>query len=117
MAQTVSVGCKLPHGLHLDINGNRVTLLGSNSSLVIGGHGITENVDKEFFDNWLSLHKDSAAVKNGLIFAHDKTSNVKAEAQEKKKNRNGFEGLDPAKPAPNIEPTDETKKELAKAGA
>lgn len=106
MAQTVTVGCKLPHGLYLDIGDKRVTLLGSNSSLVIGGHGITENVDREFFDKWLSLHKDSAAVKGGFIFAHDKTNSVKSEAEEKKDNRNGFEGLDPDKPAPGIAPVD-----------
>ena len=101
---TVTVGCKLPHGLHLDINGKRVTLAGTNASSVIGGHGITENVDKEFFDKWMSLNKDSAAVKNGLIFSNEKTQNVKAEAKEKKGNKNGFEGLDPTKPGPGIEP-------------
>ena len=101
---TVTVGCKLPHGLHLDIGGKRVTLKGTNASNVIGGHGITENVDKAFFDKWMSQNKESAAVKNGLIFAHEAAQNTKAEAKEKKDNKNGFEGLDPAKPGPGIQP-------------
>jgi hypothetical protein len=107
--QTVTVGCKLPHGLHLDLNGKRVTLAGANSSSIVGGHGITENVDKEFFDRWMALHKVSAAVKNGLIFSHEKTGNVKAEAEEKKKNKTGFEGLDPKAPAPGIKPDENMK--------
>lgn len=106
MAQTLTVGCKLPHGLQIRVGDTVVTLLGSNSSLVIGGHGITENVDKQFFDAWMAANKDAAAVKNGLIFAHEKTGSVKAEASEKKDNKNGFEGLDPAKPAPGIAPAD-----------
>jgi hypothetical protein len=102
----VTVGCKLPHGLHLDVAGQRITLLGTNASNVIGGHGITENVDKELFEKWLSDNKDSAAVTGGFIFAHGKVENVKAEAKEKKANKNGFEGLDPAKPAPGIVPVE-----------
>ena len=105
MAQT-TVGCRLPHGLIITVGEVSVELKGTNSSLVIGGHGITEGVDKEFFDKWLSMNKDSAAVKAGLIFSHEKTNSVKAEAIEKKDNKNGFEGIDPAKPGPGIAPVD-----------
>jgi hypothetical protein len=99
----VTVGCKLPHGLQIRVGETAVVLAGTNSSLVIGGHGITEGVDKDFFDAWMLANKDSAAVQGGFIFAHAKTDNVKAEAEEKADNRNGFEGLDPDKPAPGIE--------------
>jgi hypothetical protein len=99
----VSVGCKLPHGLEIRVGEQTAILLGTNASLVIGGHGITEGVDADLFNAWMTANKDSAAVKNGLIFAHGKTESVKAEASEKKGNKNGFEGLDPAKPAPGIE--------------
>ncbi len=103
----ITVGCKLPHGLHLDVGAKRVTLNGSNSSLVIGGHGITENVDKDFFEQWLAQNKDSAAVKGGFIFANEKTNNVKAEASEKKDNKNGFEAINPKKPAKDIAPVED----------
>ncbi len=99
----IVVGCKLPHGLEIRVGDKSAVLLGSNASLVIGGHGITEGVDKDLFDAWVVANKDSAAVTGGFIFAHGKTESVKAEASEKKGNKNGFEGLDPAKPAPGIE--------------
>lgn len=98
----ITVGCKLPNGLHLDHGGKRVTLKGSNSALVIGGHGITEGVDKDLFDAWMAAHKDYQPVKAGLIFAHDKKANVEAEAKEKATNKSGFEGLNPDKPMPGI---------------
>lgn len=106
---TVTVGCKLPHGLHLDVADKRITLLGVNSSSVIGGHGITENVDKDLFDRWMALNKESAAVKNKLIFAHEKAGSTAAEAKEKVNNKSGFEGLDPKKPSPGIKPDDNMK--------
>ena len=107
---TVTVGCKLPHGLQITVGNTTVDLKGVNSSQLIGGHGITENVDKDFFEKWMSLNKDAAAVKNGLIFAHEKTSNTKAEASEKKDNKNGVEGINPEKPGPGIEPVKAGKK-------
>ena len=99
----VTVGCKLPNGLHLDHMGKRVTLNGFNTSDVIGGHGLTV-VDKEFFEGWMTAYKDYAPVKQGLIFAHDKEANTRSEALEKIDNKSGFEGIDPAKPGPGIEP-------------
>lgn len=105
MAGTVTVGCKLPNGLHLDHNGKRVTLNGTNSGNLIGGHGLTV-VDKDFFDAWLAGHKDYAPVKAGLIFAHANENNARAEAKEKEKNKSGLEGLDPEKPAPGIKKAD-----------
>lgn len=104
MAQ-VMVGCKLPNGLHLDYMGKRVTLNGSNSSEVIGGHGLTM-VDKEFFEGWLKERQDYAPVKAGLIFAHDKESNARAEAKEKASNKSGFEGIDPDKPGHGVKKDD-----------
>ena len=100
----VTVGCKLPNGIHLDHMGKRVTLNGSNSSSLIGGHGLTEGVDKEFWDAWLADHKDFDPVKQGLIFAHEKDANTKAEAKEKTNTKTGMEPLDADKPAPGIKP-------------
>lgn len=113
---TVTVGCKLPHGLIIEVGNVAVTLKGKNSSNVIGGYGLTEDVDRDFFEKWLAANKDSAAVKNNLIFAQERATNARAEAKEKAKVKNGFEGIDPNKPAPGVEPTEETKREMAKAG-
>lgn len=100
----ITVGCKLPSGIHMDLGGKRITLNGSNSALVVGGHGITQGVDKAHFDAWMALHRESPMVKNELIFSHDKVREVQAKAADNAEKRNGFEGLDPKKPAPGIEP-------------
>jgi hypothetical protein len=98
----IAVGCKLPNGLHLDHGGKRVTLKGANDSVVVGGHGITEEVDQDFFDAWMQAHQDFQPVKQSLIFAHAKRANVEAEAKEKANNKSGFERLNPDAPAPGI---------------
>lgn len=96
----VTVGCKLPAGLILEVGEKRVTVNGSNSSVVIGGHGITEGVDKDFFDSWLSAHSFLDFVKNGFLFAHEKANNVTAEAKDKASVETGFEPINPSdKPA------------------
>lgn len=112
----ITVGCKLPHGIHLDIRTageavQRVTLKGTNSLTagaiirpsMIGGYAITENVPKEFFEHWMEKHKEHPAVKNNLIFAHIQVASVKDMAEERNEISNGLDPINPAKPAPNIE--------------
>lgn len=103
---TVTVGCKLPHGIHMDLGDKRITLNGTNSSRVIGGHGITHNVDKDHFDQWCKLHAASPMVKDKFIFAHEKAENVEAKAEDNAEHKNGFEGLDPKSPSPGIKPAE-----------
>lgn len=107
MAETVTVGCKLPNGIVLEVDGAQpVVLNGANSSNVIGGYGLTENVDKAMFDKWLDLHKDQAYVKNELVFAQAKTNSAEAKAKENADVATGLEGLPQDKPAPGIEKAD-----------
>lgn len=107
--QTVTVGCKLPNGLHMDLRGTggelnrRVTLNGANKSEVIGGYGITHGVDKEFFEEWKRINADFPPLKKGLIFAHDKPASAAAQAKEQAELKSGFEGMNPDKPAPGVE--------------
>lgn len=105
---TVTVGCKLPHGLHLDIvkigePTARHTINGTNSSRIIGGYGITEGVPRAFWDRWLEQAKDLAMVKNGLVFAHKETASAIAKAKDGAGVLNSFEPIDPAKPPKGIE--------------
>ncbi len=105
----VTVGCKLPNGLQLNIYGKAaregdpppvtqsVVLAGANSSSIVNGHGITPGVSRELWDAWLAQNKDSDVVRNGLVFAHDRAENAMAEAKEKANNRSGMEGIDPKK--------------------
>lgn len=136
MPGTVSVGCKLPHGLHLQVFtpgkaasngvpeqpakpiGKRVTIKGANANfsdtiltIPAGSFGITENVDKDFMERWLKDNRDMEAVKNGQIFIHDKTVTVAAEGKAKREQVTGFEGLNPAKPPLGIKPVTKDDKD------
>ncbi len=96
MAGTVTVGCKLPNGLHLELGGQRfATLRGTNAAEIVGGHGITRDVDADLFAGWMEQNKDLPMVKNGFIFGSAKTSDVIAEAKEHVDEKTGLEELDP----------------------
>lgn len=106
MSEILTVGCKLPNGLVLEQDGYQVELKGSNSSLVFGGYGLTEGVDKDAFDKWLSVHKNQPYVKNDLVFAQAKTNSAQAKASENAKVKSGLEGLPQDKPMAGIEKAD-----------
>ena len=107
MADTVIVGCKLPHGLETQIGGKTVVLRGMNYSTIVGGYGLTYGVDKAGFEQWLLTYADLPYVKNELIFAQANEKSAIAQATEQKDEKTGFEGLNPEAPAPGIEPVKE----------
>jgi hypothetical protein len=124
MPGTVTVGCRLPAGLHLsvfvmqssvepvmgggtrDISraslAGRVTVRGSarrpgdtSFGEIVSGFGITRDVDADIWDLWLDQNKDSAVVQNGLIFAYAKSNDAVAAAKSNAMARTGLEGIDP----------------------
>lgn len=119
----VWVGCKLPHGLWLEIidvqpnpapglppnmnprpAGPRVRLNGANSvqhegQIVrvtprIHEYGRTA-VPREFWERWLKANKDMAFIKNGQVFAEDNSRDFAAHAKEALPEKTGLEGLNP----------------------
>lgn len=120
MGATVSVACKLPHGLHIQLRktttkrdgevsegfGPVVTLKGANDRDAVAGHGITHGVDKELFEAWLKQEAEQPFIKNKLVFAQERENSAVAQAKEQEKNITGFEGIDPAKPGEGIKPED-----------
>src|ERR1044071_7390126 len=99
-AKVVAVGCKLPHGLHLDLKRNdgsseRVTLKGANDARIVGGYGITENVSAEFMTKWLEKNKKQQAVANGSIFIHADVKSAESKAKERRGVVTGIEPIDP----------------------
>jgi len=126
MAETVTVACKLPHGLRLRLfkmidvvegapSGSRMVQVAQQigEQVVIRGYlepnvgellipsrmsswAFTDGVDKEFMTEWLKQNQGHDAVQAGLIFAADKRSNAEARAREFDKLRSGFEPIDPA---------------------
>ena len=96
---TCTVGCKHPHGLILELgegdSKKSVEIAGANSALVIGGYGLTENVDRAFMDAWLLEFKSNPLVKNGLVFIQEKTNNAQAQAKDQAKFKSGLEPIEP----------------------
>ena len=103
---TVIVGCKLPHGIHAELGGKVVTLVGANSSSIIGGFGITREVDKDFIDAWLKAEAKNPIVVNGLVFVAGSEREAEKAIAEREKEVSGFEGLDQKNPGKGLKPAD-----------
>lgn len=71
---------------------------------VIGKFGITQNVPKDLWEEWLAQNTDFPPVKNGLIYASYQTSSAEDYAREHAELKTGFDALSHEKPAPGIEP-------------
>jgi hypothetical protein len=63
------------------------------SAPVYGGYALTPHVPHEIWDRWLADNKDSAMVKNNLIFALPKFDSARDKAIEMKHVRTGLEPL------------------------
>ena len=137
MPGVVTIGCKLPSGIHLCIFAmepafepvlgggmretkravpvGRVTIRGtgraSDDPRVVGGYALTPNVDADVWAKWLADNKDADLVKKGLIFAHAKHDSAEAIAREHKNERSGLEPVDPT----NLPTEFKNKIETAKA--
>lgn len=136
MPGTVTVACKLPHGLILrifDMAETQEPVMGGGSRTVkvarerperavlngwshpqnrapahpiISGFALTHGIDKDLWDAWKAQNIENDIVKNHLVFAHEKDANVAAEAKEKRGVRSGLERLDPAKLPRGIQKSD-----------
>jgi hypothetical protein len=80
LGESVTVrGCSTPFGVQKPL---------------VGGYALTPNVDKDFFEEWLRQNADHAAVKNGMIFAHETRDGIEGMATERKDLKSGLEPLD-----------------------
>ncbi|ENR5770034.1 hypothetical protein ACFXTU_002294 [Salmonella enterica] len=108
MAEMVTVGCKLPNGLVLEVGTKRVQVAGwrNNDIKIVGGYGLTP-VEKSFWEAWLAKHGQQPYVKNGVIFAQDKANSAAAQATEQEAVKSGLEPLPQKDPAPGVSRDDE----------
>lgn len=97
------VGCKLPNGLVLTLNGTRHELAGANKTPVIGGYGITA-VPSDFWAEWKAKFKDFPPLKHNLLFEQTTQAKAEGQAKEQAEVKSGQEPLNPAKPAPGVTP-------------
>lgn len=100
----VFVGCKLPHGLVLELTpkvdekdflkpqpaGKRVTLSGACSLFnrrtvkVPSQYDFAVTpVEKSFWEAWIKDHRDMECVKNGMVFVTDKAATAAEMAKER----------------------------------
>lgn len=98
------IGCKYPNGLILELGHphddsyQKVILNGANHPRAHCGTGITENVPKEFFTEWLKRHKNMKRVfDEGVMFVADDLATAIAKASDRGSVKSGFEGIDPSK--------------------
>ena len=122
---TVTVACKLPHGLVLRVfdmiptqepvmgggyrevkiarelpqtyvvNGNSHPQNKAPKSPISGGYALTFGIPKDFWDRWLKENEQSDMVLNGLIFAHEKPDYVQDKAEDNETVTTGLERLNP----------------------
>ncbi len=112
MANTVTVGCRLPSGLMLEVNGKRVELAGQRQAqegrpiilLSQDDVGYTE-VDAEYWEAFKKqVGPDFAPIKSGAVFEAKDQGDAKAKAKELKKEKTGVEPL--SQEAPGIKSAD-----------
>lgn len=123
MPGTVTVACKMPNGLILELTelfdhteplpgggtktvpmhrrtGKRVTIAGpaapagmAPKAPVMGGYALTHGIDADFWKQWLEQNKHSDLVRNKMIFAHEKQDSVEGRAREQAELRSGLEPM------------------------
>ena len=109
-ANVVTVGCRLPNGLNLDLLNyqpggqsellKRVTVKGINQTTrfidsngkALVDHAETQ-VEEAHWLAWAEANKESPLLKNNLVFADAKINNVKSLAKELSEEPTGFDRL------------------------
>ncbi len=119
----VSVACKVPNGIELQnykmvdsaepltgggqrmvkvahkdgppirINGPSRYHGAAPTCQIVMGFAITPRVPADHWERWLAANKDSAIVKNGLIFANPDRDSLRDEAEDHRKQFSGLEPL------------------------
>jgi len=90
MAKLLTIGCKLPNGIILEVNNQQVTLNGLNKTTIIGATYASTSVDEEFWKAWKAQNATFSALKNGAIFEASNAGEAVAIAKD-----TGKTGLEP----------------------
>lgn len=105
---TVVVGCKLPHGLIIEVgkeggdNYRKVKLNGMNASQQGGfvtheGFGLTV-VDESIWRAWMKKNEKLEFVRNGAVFEQKDEASAQAHSKASRGIITGFERLDASRP-------------------
>ena len=78
----------------------------SPANPIVAGYALTYDVPKDFWEMWLSQHKNAPFVKKGFVFAHANTKDIHAHAKEMEKERTNLEPMmqegDPRAPVEKV---------------
>jgi hypothetical protein len=116
--KTLTIGCKLPSGLLMELgspqdgNYKSLQLNGANQGdfhgrnetgkifipKTLNGYGLTE-VDSEFFEAWKKKYRINAErwLKEGVLFVASDGASAKANAADNTEVTTGYEQIDPDK--------------------
>ena len=99
-ADTLTVACKIPNGLHIMVPGTKIDikLHGAHSPFAVGGHGMTRGVNAQ---EWAKVEEFFSAakwLKNELVFAMKSPESAADRAEDQRENVTGFEPVDPDEP-------------------
>lgn len=119
----VTVGCRLPHGIVMELiepgelrlpapRGDFVEIKGANSLRIKGtnplmGQFAYTQVDKSLAVEWFKRNANHPAVKGGALVMHETASGAAAKGKERANERTGFEPLNPDAPPKGVEPDKE----------
>lgn len=129
---TVTVGCKLAHGLIMELIGEghlmqpaplseqRAEIKGANSLRVKGTNPLNgqiayTTVDKALADEWFKRNKGLRFVKDGSVFMQESASAAQSEGKSRAELKTGFEPLDPTNLRPGMQADKEHLKRLQTA--
>lgn len=96
-ASTYIIGCKLPSGLMISHEGQKVKLAGTNDSMLINGFGITREVPADLWEGFAKTFAEQPLIRNGIVFAVTDENSAKDASQERAEQKTGMEQLDPKK--------------------
>lgn len=89
MAKMTTIGCKMPMGLILSLNGVSHTLNGQNKSRMVNARGIPfpeavgiTEIPKDFWDEWRKVYAKYAPLEKGLIFEQSSEKAVEKAAEK-----------------------------------
>jgi hypothetical protein len=101
-AGTVTVGCRLPAGLSVDVPGHGTLVFkGCNDKRAIaladeqGYHGLTSGVPKDAWNALTEMYAKAPWLKNGFLFAAAKYKDAEKEARNLGARDAGFNQVDP----------------------
>lgn len=91
MAKPILIGCKLPNGIILDVDGKTAELNGLNKSVIIGATYALTTLDADFWTAWKAQNLAYPALVSGSIF--EAASDSEAKAIVKDTDKTGFEPM------------------------